>query len=606
MGTPSRYIDTRGDFVLAALHRALPAIAAGLTGCALAPQHVNLTGGTAFRGPDAPRWTTQTSEGSLLQTAFGHKGQSETVRLQYSIPPGNGYAQILAPCTRAPTATLPFVFGLKAESTNHLEVKFEDKDGTVFGHRIELADIPENGTPIALYRDNIDYWWGGDDDRFGRPVRVAFAVSGTGQGTVWLHSIGFGPAGLPHSFAPTGPLLDPDRHLRGIGFRQRRAQYLRPTHPLVLAWLKREQDVSSPEQQLLRTMEGDLSHTFNNALVAMAFILTGERGRAERILDFYADATDPANTDPRRQSFFVNGEPRGFFQAVRLRAAASTPAYCEPGGSDRWIGDMAWLLIACKHYERQFSSPRYLRLATQMENLLVSFYTKVGGAPGGYVQHGWRRSDARLHEDHGHPEGNIDCYAAFRICGRPKLAQGIKLWLERELRGTKLPLDLFSWRVLAYGRSAADLLDIPEHDLRYRKTLIRDGARVSGFSDCPDRDVQNIWLDGTGHMACAYIVAGDRRRGYFYANQMDAFLLPRNIDGRDVMVLPYAANRSGNFSWVDPQCGFVSAGAWYIFAKHGFNPLTLEQVEVRITKHDQDARLETGTPAEQDKSGEAP
>jgi hypothetical protein len=34
-------------------------------------------------------------------------------------------------------------------------------------------------------------------------------------------------------------------------------------------------------------MENNEAQTFNNALVAMAFLVKGERDRAERILDFY-------------------------------------------------------------------------------------------------------------------------------------------------------------------------------------------------------------------------------------------------------------------------------------------------------------------------------
>ena len=559
--------------------RALTVSMTVLAGCTSAWRQPCCLPSSSFRALRSPQWTTQTSDGSRLQLSTEPGSRTGAVRLDYSIPASGGYAQILAPCKIRPSRRVPFGFRLKAESGgSHLEVKFEDRDGTVFGHRIELKSSADGWVHIALYPDNFEYWWGGRDDQLGRPVRLFFAVAGSGQGTLRLDSIGFGPTGLPQTFAPAGPQLDPDRHLPGCGFRQRRAQRLLPEDPMVLEWLKREQDVSSPEQQLLRTMEGSLSHTFNNALVAMAFILKDERPRAERILDFYAAATDPNVTEPRRQSFFLNGEARGFYQAVQLRATPSTPAYVEPGGSDRWVGDMAWLLIACKHYERRYDDTRYQRVATLLEQLLVSFYKDAEDGPGGYVQHGWRNGDSKLHEDHGHPEANIDCYAAFRLCGRTDLARNISRWLSRTLRGTKLPLDLYSWRVLAHGRKGARRLDIPEFDLRYRKTLTVNGRRTCGFCDQPDANINNIWLDGTGHMACAYIVLGDKRRGYFYANQMDSFIFEKDIGGQPVHVLPYAANRSGTLSWVDPECGFVSAGAWYLFAKNGFNPLTLEQV----------------------------
>jgi len=529
----------------------------------------------AFVGhaPAFPRsaWRSQVSAGSTLQLAGTPRPGEDAFQMTYAIPPGGGYVQIMADTRVAPSPSRPFAFRLQASSAASLEVKFEDRDGTVFGHRCTLSRFGDGWQQIALYWGNFEYWWGGADDRFERPVRVFIAVSGPGKGTVSLADIRFGRLGLPASFPFAGPHLDPDRHLAGIGFRQRRAGSLEPEDPLVLEWLKREQDVSSPEKQLVRTMEGDLSHTFNNALVAMAFILKGERERAERILNFYADATDRTNTVPGKQNFFLDGEPRGFFQAVRLRRRGDAAAYHEPGWTDRWMGDMAWLLFACEHYRRTYRSPRYEELARLLGELLVSFYTDAPDAPGGYVRHGWRKGDTKLHETNGHPEGNIDCYAAFRLRGRDKLAANIRRWLDHTLRGTKLPLDLYSWRVLAYGTAEA-LLDVPEHDLRYRKTLRINGRDVSGFYDSADSQVNNVWLDGIGHMACAYLLYGDRQRGFFYANQFDAFIFEKEIGGQLVHALPYAANREGNYHWIDPEAGFVSAGAWYIFAKNAFNP----------------------------------
>ena len=86
----------------------------------------------------------------------------------------------------------------------------------------------------------------------------------------------------------------------------------------------------------------------------------------------------------------------------------------------------------------------------------------------------------------------------------------------------------------------------------------------------------NIWMDGLGHMSCAEMAAGDRERGYFYADQMDAFLIDRDLDGVQTRALPYAANTTGEFGWVRTDRGFSSACAWYLLAKSRFNPLTLE------------------------------
>ncbi len=520
-------------------------------------------------------WRAETDGRSTVEVS-AHRERPDGLELRYSIPPPPGYVQVVASWSFAPTEETPFVFRLKAQSSAGLEVKFEDADGSVFGRRIPLENRYGDWTEIVLYRNNLEYWWGGKDETFDAPARLSFAVSGTGAGTVALDGIGRGRPGMAATFPPAGPVLDPDRHLEGIGFRQRRAAGLIPEDPLVLEWLKREQDVSSPEGHLLRTMEGDISHTFNNALVAMAFLLKGETARAQRILDFYARATVRESATPGLQNFFFQGEPRGFYQAVRLRPSGQTPAYYEPGGSDRWMGDMAWLLLACKYHERKVGRERYQLLASLLEDLLVSYYKDAGDGLGGYVQHGWRGGDKRLHEASGHPEGNIDCYAALQVCGRREMAANIRRWLDRALARRDLPLDLYSWRVLAFGRDSAPLLDIPEHDLRYRKSVLIGERKACGFYDHPDIAAENVWLDGTGHMACAYRAVGDRQRGDFYANQMDAFILPKQVGGTLVHALPYTANRSAGYEWVDPHAGFVSVGAWYLFAKSGFNPMALE------------------------------
>ncbi|MCK4500369.1 hypothetical protein KAU11_07720 [Candidatus Babeliales bacterium] len=374
-----------------------------------------------------------------------------------------------------------------------------------------------------------------------------------------------------------GPQLDADRNLEGLGFKQRRADKIIPEDPLILEWLKQIQDTATTNKDLLFSEEENQIHTFNNSLVAMAFIVKGEKERAERILDFYAEATDKDNDQAMLQNFYYKGKARGFFQSVSPKEIGGKEYYYNMGNSDRWMGDIAWLLLAYKYYQQTYNSEKYQEITRLLKDLLISWYKDADD--GGYVQHGWRSGDKRLHENHGHPEGNIDCYAVLKICGEDEYAEKIKAWLDKSISGDKLPLDLYTWRVLAYGPEAVNLLDIPEFDLRYRKTLRVNNQPVAGFYHGPE-EIENIWLDGTGHIACAYITLGDKQRGYFYSNQLDAYITERDIKGVKVHVLPYTANKSGGYNWVDTNKGFVSVGAWYIFSKNGFNPLKLEKVPV--------------------------
>jgi hypothetical protein len=337
------------------------------------------------------------------------------------------------------------------------------------------------------------------------------------------------------------------------------------------------QDSSSPGQALLPSMECNEAQTFNNVLVAMAFILKGERERAERILDFYANAMDPDNSDPTLQNFFYNGEARGFFQSIALNDTPERKAFHSNGNNDRWMGDMAWMLLACRYYRQTYQSDRYDELEKALHDLLVSWYTEAPGVPGGgYVQHGWRKGDVRLHEGHGHPEGNIDAYAVFTILDDTERASSIRTWLDAVTQGNTQPLDIYTWRVLAYDGERGELLEIPDLDPAYRKTVSFNDQPVSGVYHGHAPGTSNLWVDGMGHMSCAYSAAGQPEKAAFYANEMDKLLIVREIDGQQTKALPYTARNTDLYTWVRTDRGFSSAAAWYIFAKNKFNPMLLK------------------------------
>jgi len=341
-----------------------------------------------------------------------------------------------------------------------------------------------------------------------------------------------------------------------------------PEDLLVLEYLKQLQGSSA----LLPSVEGEnIAQTFNNSLAVFAFILKGERKRAERILDLFSSATDTNNMDIRKQNFFYNGQARGFYQSCTITSLRD-----ESNHADRWIGDMAWLLLAYKFYEKEYNSKQYSVIITLLKNLLTSYYKTA--SVGGYVQSGWRHGDTYLHEPNGHHEGNIDAYAALKYCGiGSDTMLNIKNWIENELinglNNQNLPLDLYTWRTLAFGNGYSYLLDIPEDDTRYRKELLFNGKKVVGLYSGPAATVNNIWMDGTAHIACGYTKYGNKQKGIFYSNRLSDLLITNIINGVSTKTLPYTANNTGDYSWVNPAKGFVSCAAWYIITKNKLNPL---------------------------------
>ena len=130
--------------------------------------------------------------------------------------------------------------------------------------------------------------------------------------------------------------------------------------------------------------------------------------------------------------------------------------------------------------------------------------------------------------------------------------------------------------MLADGGRHAELLDIPDFDLRYRKRVPFRGRTIVGPYSGPNAEANNVWLEGAAHLACAYAAAGNLPRANFYANQLDAALIDQRIAGQSTRTLPYTLNATGDYAWVNPDEGFTSTAAWYILAKHRFNPLRLE------------------------------
>lgn len=483
----------------------------------------------------------------------------------------------------------PVVFDIKANASCILEIKMlddkKDPNPKVHLRRINMTDKFKEWTHLVVYfRDLYDpHWVAGV---FGNLTHFEFAFSSERDksGTVWIRDIKFGEEGEKSSFPnlTTTPWRDdgPD-----------------PENSLVLEWLKATQDNGSPDQWLLPSdgINNNDAHTFNNAIVAMAFILKDERKRAERILDFYANSAKPGNEDPELQNFFYKGEARGFFQQVAIKNYTKDSkdilAYHIDVPSDRWMGDMCWLMLAYKYYETKYNDQRYKRIQCLLKGLILSWY-KINSndvyfqnSTDGYIRSGWRKNDTlsqvdvKLHEENGHPEGNIDAYAVLNLYGEQELANiYIKNWIDKQLgNGTGNPLDCYTWRVLS-GEYDASILRHPDEDLRYKRMLNFNGKEVKGVYSLPDESVDEIWVDGVGQLACAFFEAGEKEKGYFLANQMDNYLIDDPINGKQCKALPYSIRNNGNCSVS------ISCAGWYIFAKNQFNPMTLKPIGIGPNK----------------------
>lgn len=521
---------------------------------------------------DTTRWTLDHSAYATIDTQSFKGINDNGLKVIYDLYPGypdsSGWVTIHKDYTGGWTENTPVVLFIKTSAESDIELKFIDDDGSVFLKRYSMKDNYLGWNLVVVYLRDTHYGWGGDSS-FGTMSGFEISFTGKGSGTVLIDEIGFGKQGLP-----SGVFIDPYWETE-YGFYQRRDFYVHQEDTLVLEYLKVLQDSSSSNHEVLPNQDHlPWVSTYNNALAAMVFVMKNQKERAEHILNFYASRIDSTNQDSLTQAFFVNRQARGFYQQMLIsnysRGDDSMP---------RWIGDNAWLLLAYKQYENKYGhKAEYDTVAGFICNLLKSFYKPVDDSSG-YIQTGWQKGDT-FFDTTGHKEGNIDCYAALKSCGEKEYTKKIGNWLKAQLQGNDLWLDNYTWRALAFGVQADSILSIAEYDTRFRKKVYVHGDSLYGFYPYPNGAATNVWTEGVGQMACAQWNFGDRYRGYFYANQFDPLVLHYTLFGKSIATLPYVANRSGEYSWIDTTIGAVSSSAWYVFAKNGFNPMSIDTVGI--------------------------
>jgi hypothetical protein len=354
--------------------------------------------------------------------------------------------------------------------------------------------------------------------------------------------------------------------------------------PLVYQWLSQQQDNNTgllPGHQ--DPQNHYASYTYINALAVMAFTLNGDYAKAENILKFFnsragefsggrCDSFDSACM----ATLLCDADPAhlcGFFQA----RSSETGEY-DLTDNDRWMGDMAWLLMSIHHYKAATGNPSYDAMADAIVNLLISFQQ-----PAGYIAVGWENGDQSFNNA-GYAEGNLYAYKALLLFGKSQEAQKVKDWLDYVDIGDeweKGALDVHFWRVLSlgkeYGYGLPDVERTDDDPLRYKSTINYHGSEVSGFLPHPFNNTvclmaDNIWTEGTAGMAAAFYKAGYQERWGFYVGELEKLIIePAGFPG--TRALPYLALADpACYNWVDPTKGQVASVTWYIFAKEHYDP----------------------------------
>lgn len=191
-------------------------------------------------------------------------------------------------------------------------------------------------------------------------------------------------------------------------------------------------------------------------------------------------------------------------------------------------------------------------------------------------------------------EHNLDALSCFRLLELDDDANRTRkflwnAWLEDEGRmaagrgDKRRVLDTNTWMVLACKEGIDVPLHSVEHALAYcertfayadRETGVGgfDFSRITQPSEVPTHDayrpapVDDVWLEGTAHLALAYKLHGRSEQAAALLSQIGKAQAPSGG-------VPYSLRGTHNGYWQMEKAASVAATSWLVLAAKGRNPL---------------------------------
>ncbi|MEK3659125.1 fibronectin type III domain-containing protein [Paenibacillus sp. FSL F4-0236] len=377
-----------------------------------------------------------------------------------------------------------------------------------------------------------------------------------------------------------------------------------------LIWLKAQQDATAGYafEGLVDSFEDfwgpnnpkQIVYTYDQAVAAIAFIVKGERTRAEQVLNKMRDIQDPSGF--WLNSYWYNN---GFGEEIR-----------------KHVGPVVWMAMAAMAYEKQYNDTRYRPMALKALDWSLQYKKANGSIAGGWSA--WSNSD----EPWSSTEHNIDIYRVLQYYASVdsskaatynSAASGVKTFLDNyvwddsvkrfkggwkndtNLIDPKIPLDVNPWGVLALGVSGthnygASLAYVENAsgtpgtlaNPRYKQTLTYNdaGNTLTGYDfdwtdevlpayDDNGNQIGNtgadVWFEGSAFMSLAYFMQGNVSK----ADAINTEIIKKQgTSGASLGGIPYSLKGTSNSYWVMAQQNCVSSTGWLILSLHRFNPFT--------------------------------
>ncbi len=364
-------------------------------------------------------------------------------------------------------------------------------------------------------------------------------------------------------------------------------------------WLRSHQNLRTG---LVASFEGDgaledWAFTYDQSLACQTFLLFRDFKDAEAILSFYQSRAE------RSYGVFSNA-----YDTTDGRPVENTVH----------VGPNVWLGLAALQYENRVRDGRFLPLARQIGDWLITQQDAEGGLKGG-PEFSWYST-----------EHNLDAYAFFRmlheITGEERYGrarQQVLAWIKKYAYSVKerrmnrgkgdatIATDTFSWAIAAIGPETLKQMDLdPEEIMDYAEKNCevkvdfsqpgRKPTSVRGFDFAKAEHVGRggvISTEWTSQAIVTYQVLADHllragqkekadrylNKSYFYLNELQKLIITspsRTGQGRGCLPYASADDVDTGHGWrtpKGPQTGSVAGTAYGIFAWTGYNPFDLKQ-----------------------------
>lgn len=339
--------------------------------------------------------------------------------------------------------------------------------------------------------------------------------------------------------------------------------------------------------------------SYDNALAAMAFLATGRRDEAARLLDAFVYAVEHDRYRPGRvRNAYAAGDITAF---PGWDGSARLPGWYDAGSGswfeDRYqtgsnVGNTSYVALALLQGEAATGDRAYLTTAASLMDWVIDNCSDgTPGFTGGYD--GWPEGgeETTYIFTYKSIEHNIDAYAAFKQLyartGEQRYADAadsalafIRTMYDEQARvfytGTlddgvtpsadNLVLDAQVWACLALGDDFA-----PYEDSLDAVAAMR--TPEGGYPFCMSNVNGGWWAEGTAYTALMYRLRGEDEEAAAAMDALESIQL-------DSGLFPAATvdNLSTGFGlfdgspWEYGTAPHVAPTAWFVMAANGFNP----------------------------------